>query len=1169
MDRAAEHTISPQPTLSRPHVHMRERYDVVVVGSGYGGAIAASRFARAGRSVCVLERGREMQAGDFPATAVGAVRQLQVRLGARRLGRATGLFDLRAGDDLSVLVGCGLGGTSLINAGVALRPPAWVYDDERWPTALRGTDRGPGELDPYFSAAERMLGSTPYPDDWPRPTKLAALERAADGVAAARGGPAVARRPPINVTFADGPNAAGVDQRACNLCGDCVTGCNHRAKNTVAENYLPDAVAHGADVFCEAVVRTVMPTDPRGGGGWTVSFDVTADGRTRFDAPSTFVFADVVVLAAGTLGSTEILLRSRARGLAVSPRLGDRFTGNGDVLAFAYGIDGASPTLRGIGVGRHPVTPDNAVGPCITGMIDLTGTPVPGKGALIEEGAIPGALRSFMPAAFAVAADIDDGGSPLAFGRRLARRAWATAGAVLDPTGGPAERSLTYLVMSDDVGDGRLRLDGEGVRVDWPAVGDLPIFDHNADILRAATEAVEGEYVANPLWSPMLRESLVTVHPLGGCAMGDDGEHGVVDHRGRVFRGTGDDVHDGLLVADGAIVPRPLAVNPLLTISALSERVVALCAEERGWGIGHGPTPPLGGDARPSRPGVRFTERMAGWLGPSADGDPERGAARGEADGSRVEFVLTIDVDDLPAMLADAATPGRLSGTVVAPVLSPRRLRVVDGSFRLAEPDPSHVKTWHMRYQMRLAGDDGSHFTFEGHKVLHDRFGLDVWSDTTTLYVTVRDDAGAPVAAGLMRIAPGDFARQLTTMRVTGVEGRLARARWLGRFVKRFVHSLDQVYGSLDDVADFPAGPAAPVPLTGTGRRRLRLPAPEPRWCDADGRWHEGATVGHDAWLRLVRYEGGRRGPVLLAAGFGMSATSFLTDTVDTNLAEHLVERGYDVWLFDYRASIDLPSSRTAFSLDEIATRDWPAAVAEVRRVTGAGNVQALGHCVGSVSLMMALAAGLTDVRSAVCMQFTLHPATSYLNQFKAAARIDRVMARLGLDQVSPLAGVTLPNTVLDLMLRGVPMPRAERCGKALCRWINAIYGCTHAHDQLDDATHDQLDSMFGVGNLAALSHMGTIMQRRLAVDREGRDTYTRHPERLRLPILLVQGEKNYIFRPPGSMRTLRWLQSANEASLYERLVLPDYAHLDALVGRDAATEVYPLLSEHLDRFNR
>ena len=120
-----------------------------------------------------------------------------------------------------------------------------------------------------------------------------------------------------------------------------------------------------------------------------MSFSSTADGRTRFAAPASFVCADVVVLAAGTLGSTEILHRSRARGLAVSPRLGHRFTGNGDVLAFAYDVQGQP--MRGIGAGRRPVTADTTVGPCITGAVDLTGKPTPGKGALIEEGAVPGA----------------------------------------------------------------------------------------------------------------------------------------------------------------------------------------------------------------------------------------------------------------------------------------------------------------------------------------------------------------------------------------------------------------------------------------------------------------------------------------------------------------------------------------------------------------------------------------------------------------------------------------------------------------------------------------------------------------------------------------------------------------------------------------------------------
>ncbi len=270
MTSEAEQVTPPSPTLSRPHGDMAARYDVVVVGSGYGGAIAASRLARAERSVCVLERGREIPAGDFPDTLASAAWQVQVRRGARRFGRATGLFDLRAGDDLSVVVGCGLGGTSLINAGVALRPKPWVYDD-RWPAELRGEDNGPIELAPYFERAERMLGSAPFPDTWVEPTKLAVLRKAAEVTKD------TVIRPPINVTFADGPNAAGIEQRACNQCGDCVTGCNHRAKNTVTENYLPDAVAHGAHIFCEVSVRTVERSPEGSDAPWIVI--VRDDGR--------------------------------------------------------------------------------------------------------------------------------------------------------------------------------------------------------------------------------------------------------------------------------------------------------------------------------------------------------------------------------------------------------------------------------------------------------------------------------------------------------------------------------------------------------------------------------------------------------------------------------------------------------------------------------------------------------------------------------------------------------------------------------------------------------------------------------------------------------------------------------------------------------------------------
>jgi cholesterol oxidase len=1205
---------------------LAERYDVVVVGSGYGGAIAAARLAEAGRRVCVLERGREYASGSFPTTLWHGVRQFQWRRGGRRHGSRSGLYDIHAGHDISVLVGCGLGGTSLINAGVALRAPDWVFDDARWPAALRHT--GSQLLDTYYTRAEKMLGVARYPEDGRRLPKLAALER----VAVAVGG--TFERVPVAVNFGPRPDASddpASTQPVCTLCGDCVGGCNYGAKNTVAVNYLPHAVAYGAQLFTETEVRTVQPSPL---GGWTVTFDSLADGRRGFAAPSLFVRADVVVLAAGVMGSTEILFRSRAEGLAVSPRLGDSFSGNGDVLAFAYGTD---EPVNGIGLGTALPTPETAVGPCITGMVRVAGDAgtagegsggdaddivTAGAGApgatgtlgdhtgdlLIEEGVIPGALRGVLPAALALAAETDAAGGPVSFLRRLRQRVRAGAGMLLDPDRGPLHRTLTYLVMSDDRGDGQLEPDGDGMRVRWTGAGDHPVFDRGDRVLERASAALGAELVRNPLSTPMLHDSLVTVHPLGGCAMGDDAASGVVDDRGRVFSDDGDRTHDGLLVIDGAMVPRPLAVNPLLTISALAERSSELLVDEladRESGVDRDPDRGTGDrsgvavfpatrptDADGEQPGLRFTERMRGFAGPAADGLPTTGERRGRADGTPIDFVLSVGIADLPALLDDPSTPGTLAGTVVAPALSDRRLRVVDGCFRLVQEDPTHVATWKMRYSMGLLAEDGRRFRFEGVKVLHDRPGLDAWSDTTTLYVTITEaeaetqaeersaqpvegPAARIVATGVMRLTAADFARQMTTMRVTGVASRAERLRWQGRFDARFLRSLLAVYGGpLDDVGQFPRAKRTPIALTGAGgRRKVRLPRPEPRWCDGQGRWHEGNDLGPDAQMRLVRFEGGRRGPVLLASGFGMSATSFLLTTVETNLPEHLAAKGYDVWLFDYRAGIDLPSARTPFTMDDIALEDWPAAVAEVLRVTGASSVQALGHCVGSATLLMALAAGMSDVRSAVCMQFPLHPVTSWVNQAKVSLGIGRGLAALGVDRVAPMRGfgpLGVLKTAADLALRAVPLASDERCGKATCRWVNAIFGCTHRHAQLDDATHDLLDEMFGVGDLTALLHLTRMMQRRGVVAADGSDVYRAHPERgLRLPILLVQGAHNDIFHPEGSLRTLRWLQAANGQSLYERVVLRDYAHLDALIGRDAHRDVYPLLSRHLDRFNR
>ena len=576
-------------------------------------------------------------------------------------------------------------------------------------------------------------------------------------------------------------------------------------------------------------------------------------------------------------------------------------------------------------------------------------------------------------------------------------------------------------------------------------------------------------------------------------------------------------------------------------------------------------------------PTLRFNERMSGYLAAADRMGGDFGAAyeAGRAQGTSIQFETTITHTDLPALLEDASSPAVLTGTVLAPMLCPSPLDVVEGSFVLLERHPEEVDTDWMRYRMKLRSrtEPSQVFFLEGHKVVTVGSILAAWKHTTTLYVTVyagdAPDQSSVLALGIMHIGLTDVHHLLAHAEVLNVN-RAMRERYLVRFVAMFARSIWPFYGgALNELGRFPVSPPStamrPRPRRRSGDDEVVL------LCDPAGQWHVSEDVP-DACSRLIRYRGGDKGPVMLASGFAMSATSMLTPTIHPNLVELLLDKGYDVWLFDYRAGIDLPSADTQFTVDDIAYLDWPRAVDEVLRVTGAGSVQVFGHCVGSVSLLMALLDGENGmqgkVRSAVCAQFSLHPTTSKLKILESDLHVGNLLEAVNQQLLHPDTQRTAGNVVLDLALHAVPLPPGEACELPVCRWINAIFGLTHRHAQLDDPTHKALPDMFGVANIRCLEHLGLMMQKGRAVDAHGRDRYLQRPDLLRdVPIHFLAGECNYIFHPEGTEKTLAWLKRHNGPQNYTLRVLPDYAHLDALIGRDVAHDVFPDIVEHLDRY--
>ena len=1218
--------------ISRPVDEIGSHYEVVVIGSGYGGAIAASRMARAGRDVCLLERGDEIRPGEYPDTLTGGAAQIQANTPLGRYGSPTGMFEFHVNPDVNALVGCGLGGTSLINANVSLEARPEVFDREQWP--LRYED-----LEPYYKRASRMLGATPYPERFPRLNKLDAL------AASARAMKQPFYRPPINVTFEDGPNAAGVHQRACNLCGDCCSGCNYDAKNTTLMNYLPDAVAHGAKLFTRA---RVLDIGRDGQGKWNVRLENPAADAGEPVA----VTAEIVFLCAGALGSTEILLRSRTRrDLSLSSAVGGRFSGNGDALGFGYNNywrveEGQPPVpeaIYGIGRGSNPAAADTSPGPCITGIIDMRDSENLDDAMVIEEGVIPGLVASVLPPTMFFSDALE--GNFLKYGLNQAesrlKDAQNLGEAIQNNPGslashsysGPVARTQTYLVMSHDDASGDLRLENDRIRIHWPRAGRSPVIKRDNDMMKAATDAIQGQYISNPIWDVAYGEQIITVHPVGGCIMAEDGNSGVVNADCQVFTGQGDEVHEGLYVCDGSVLPGALSVNPLLTISAIAERACQRLADSKGWKITWADTParapetaPKGDSSPPvageqineesalsasSRlsgglihlasplltrifhwaiarwpayfsPGIQFTESMHGYITDklAADRRSRRDRisndfaiafARGMVEDTRMTFDLTVYSDSVEHLATAPAHNAYIKGSVMARLLSEEPMQVINGEFRLFTPNPGRVETWDMCYDLLLARKGRSNVKFTGRKYLHQKPGSHYWADVTTLYTTVHDaESGELLVQGILELDISDVVEMSRKFELAPPSGRLIswligkfpviedklNMVYMMKFAAFFGMKVFQAYGNLlSDLENFPARENAQ-----RNQRPLRAPDPSVHPI----RLRDGGRI------KLTRYEGGERGPVVLVPGYSATSSSFAIDTVDENLVERLVREGYDVWLFAYRGSPDAGNTKLDFTIDDIALTDWPAAVDYIHRVTGR-RMQVIAHCVGSMSLLMAILGAkhgeMDAIASVISSQLTLHPVSNWLNNLKSDLNVVPLLEKkvgaavdLSADAVGPW----------DVAYWNIPVPEGEECNNPVCRRVFSLFGPSYTHGQLNHETHIAMKEMFGRIATKPGEQLTTILRTGYAVDAEGNNTYLGHVAKLNMPITFIAGELNQIFFPETSERTFSWLKAHNDRpeGYYDRHVIPGYAHMDLFIGKETG-DFFDKLVAILDRQNK
>jgi pimeloyl-ACP methyl ester carboxylesterase len=310
------------------------------------------------------------------------------------------------------------------------------------------------------------------------------------------------------------------------------------------------------------------------------------------------------------------------------------------------------------------------------------------------------------------------------------------------------------------------------------------------------------------------------------------------------------------------------------------------------------------------------------------------------------------------------------------------------------------------------------------------------------------------------------------------------------------------------------------------------------------------------------------KGPVLLVHGAGVRANIFRSP-VRTTLVDSLVKEGYDVWLENWRASIDLPPN--SWTLDQAAVYDHPKAVKKVVEQTGADEIQAVIHCQGSTSFMMSAVAGLVpEVKTVVANAVTLHPVVPEWSRFKITY-LTPTVGRL-LDYLNPQWGLYSPTTMSRLMTLLVLLVHHE-CDNPVCKMVSFTYGsgfpALWSHENLNDETHEWLKEEFAHVPITFFRQMGRCIEEGHLVSVEGMselpESFVAEPPQTDARFAFLAGEKNHCFLPESQKRTFEFLDSIdkNHHSLH---LLRDYGHLDVFMGKNAHRDAFPLILNELER---
>ncbi|KAL7170577.1 hypothetical protein ACSBR2_035450 [Camellia fascicularis] len=1101
-----------------------EGYDGVVVGSGYGGSVAACRMSMAGIKVCLMEKGRQWQAHDFPTDVfklMSAARMDYTNLGST-FGPKDALFQVSVQDDSVAVVACGLGGGSLVNAGVTIPAPIRARRNPKWPKEWEK------DWEVCEASASSMLRIQSVPIMFPNAKVMKAIADE-DGFEETSNDPL---KLSVNFDIAEYPSNSTKFQEmgSCLACGNCLAGCPYNAKNSTDKNYLVSAVQAGCTIKTQCQVQYVVQNPDY---ICEKEDKVSRKKRRRWHVylnENDYVASDFVILSGGVFGTTDILFRSQMRGLKLSERLGSGFSCNGNNVAY---LAGSSAPLGAYALDKKQFTKipfQERPGPSISSSYTSS------LGFTIQSAVLPVAYP------YLLFKGILTYGWPSGY--------WFLHG-VIDKLkhvlGMKSSKAMVLNAMGYDESDGQITFDKDTNRIHFQ-----PPLDHLLPKKIGAFQKLTKK-LGGILFTSRYRST--SVHLLGGCNASSDPSQGVCNPNGQVFdTKSHNSVHPGLYVCDASLIPCSLGINPCLSIATVAEHVsrnlvtdVLKYKSDKGMVLVNNL-----GNAKPGsitsvkldshlKSMVVVKETMRGYVG----GMPCTAYLKMQMN-SRTRKEL-----DRKRRLRGLSHPllrGKVGGYVLFNAVETDKLHIVDGEVDLCEVDERTPYTQYMHYTLLLAASSGSRYILEGKKVLNPYlFGSFAWSETTTMNVTFNKVCIDSSKEDMLNLKGKLSISMIELLKcLISLEGNMKR-----RFVGVLLQNLFRTY-----ISQVPRGNHRDFNPSELHQK------PYPESILHEIQTEDGFIISCKQWKREKKLN-----PVLLINGYAFE--SYCLPTEPNDLVRTLLEEGHETWLLQPRLHPLNPSND--FTIEDIGRFDIPAVINKIRKLHGPLiKIHVVAHCAGGLAIHIALMGGhvsATHIASLSCTNSSMFFKLTTSSKVKMwLPLIPMSMVILGKNKILPMFKTSKASS-RQRLLKSIArlVPRYERCTCDECEVLSGIFGNPFWHDNISPSMHYWLNKQ----NLprlpmAGFPHLRKICNAGFIVDSNGNNSYLIHPERMALPTLYISGGRTFLVTPQTTFLASNYMKLHHPDFRHERVVVDGFGHSDLLIGEESYKKVFPHIISHI-----